>query len=499
MTLPQNPTDTRDELTSWTVDPVSWRGRLLVPCLIYVGLLVAAVSSLGAPLLSAISHTYGVSLADAQWSLTVGLLAGAVSLPLIGRLGTGCFRREVLLGCVAVMVLGCVLSGLAPNIGLFLSGRALQGVGMAMIPVAMGIARDHLPPDRRGRAIANLGITTVVGVAIGFPLSGLSTDVLGLRTTFWLAGLLGVLALLVCLFVLPSGHFLARTGIDPLTVTALTVGIAGLVLYLSEGTRWGWGSPVAWCLLTVSILALVLLVLRDSRLAKPVLDLHLMRNRVVLSANVTAFLFGLGSYILLTLYIRFVQTPADQGYGFGASTLISGLLQVPMSVLGFAGSRVVDRLARRIGPHRILPLGAVLFAASMVTFIFARGQLWLIFVEMAVVGMAVACSFPLLPRLIVRSVPSSNTSSAIALNQLLRVVGTAAGSAVSASVLAIFTLAGAVYPRNDGYTVAALISVASFLVAGLITAALVSRRTYEASSGGPAQVVDAAQAAAGPP
>ncbi|MGI5129846.1 MFS transporter [Pseudonocardia sp. CA-107938] len=477
------------------VDEQTVRGRLLVPCLIYVGLLVAAVSSLGAPLLVAIAHDFSVSLTDAQWSLTVGLLSGSVSLPVVGRLGAGRFRREVLLVNVAVMVLGCVLAALAPTFPLFLLGRALQGVGMAMIPVAMGIARDHLPPDRGKRTVANLGITTVVGVAIGFPLSGLSTDVLGLRATFWLAGLLGTAALVACLFVLPASRFLPRTRIDPVVTCALSVGIAALVLYLSEGSRWGWTSPPGWALLGGSVLALVLLVLRDLRLPNPVLDLRLLRNRVVLSANVMAFLVGVGSFILLVLFTRYVQTPPDQGYGFGAPALVAGLLQAPMSVLGFAGSRVVDRVARVIGPHRILPLGALLFGLSMASFTLFRSQLWIVFLEMALVGTAVACSLPVLPRLIVRSVPATHTSSAVALNQLLRVIGTAVGSAVSTTALAAATPAGAAYPQQFGYTVASLISVGCFVVAGIIVTALVSRRAYDASAD---PVAAAARGAAGP-
>ncbi len=61
------------------VDPSTWRGRALVPVLVYIGLLVAVISSLGAPLVPTIADDYGVSLGTAQWSLTITLLVGAVS------------------------------------------------------------------------------------------------------------------------------------------------------------------------------------------------------------------------------------------------------------------------------------------------------------------------------------------------------------------------------------------------------------------------------------
>jgi predicted MFS family arabinose efflux permease len=464
------------------VDLTTWRGRLLVPTLIFIALLASTVSSLGAPLLSSIAATFHVALVDSQWSLTLALLVGAVTLPVVGRLGTGRRRRGVLLANVAVMVAGCVVSALAPNFTVFLMGRGLQGCGVAMVPVAMSIARDFLPAGRTRRAVANLGVTTVVGVALGYPLTGLVSDRLGLRAAYGLAALVAGFGLLVCLLVVPSSRFQPAVRVDPVGAIALSAGIVGLILYLSEGERWGWRSVQEFGLLTGSVIVLAMLVRRDVRAANPVLDLRLMRNRVVLTTNLAAFLLGLGSFMLSTLFIRFAQTPSALGYGFGASGLVAGLLLVPMSALGFAGSMVVDRVGRVVGPHRILPLGAVLFGASMVAFAVARTRLWELFVEMGLIGLAVACSFPVLPRLTVRSVPSMLTSSALALNQVLRAVGTAAGSAITATILAAATPVGARYPSNNGYTAAALTSVAFFIVSGVVGLVLVSRSVFDAAA-----------------
>ena len=130
-------------------DPSTWRGRALVPVLVYIGLLVAVVSSLGAPLIPTIAADYGVSLGTAQWSLTITLLVGAVSSPAIGRLGDGPRRLHVLLAALAVLVAGSVLAALPTDVfALLLAGRAMQGVGLALLPLAMSMARDHLEPER---------------------------------------------------------------------------------------------------------------------------------------------------------------------------------------------------------------------------------------------------------------------------------------------------------------------------------------------------------------
>ncbi len=83
--------------------------RALVPVLLFVGTVVAVISSLGAPLVPAIAETMGTSLPNAQWSLTVTLLVGAVATPVVGRLGDGPHRRTDVLGVVTA---GGVLAAL---------------------------------------------------------------------------------------------------------------------------------------------------------------------------------------------------------------------------------------------------------------------------------------------------------------------------------------------------------------------------------------------------
>ena len=83
-----------------------------------------------------------MSLAAAQWALTATLLVGAVSTPILGRLGGGAARRPVIVGGLAVVLLGTVLSALPLGYGGLVTGRALQGIGLALVPLAIAVARD---------------------------------------------------------------------------------------------------------------------------------------------------------------------------------------------------------------------------------------------------------------------------------------------------------------------------------------------------------------------
>ncbi|MDX6206535.1 MAG: hypothetical protein QOF39_2592, partial [Frankiales bacterium] len=180
------------------VDPGTWRGRALVPVLVYVGMLVAVVSSLGSPLVPTIAHDYGISLGNAQWSLTLTLLVGAIISPTVGRLGDGPHRLQVLVGSLGIVSVGSALAAL-PGLGFafLLIGRGMQGVGLALLPLAMSVARDHLDPDRSRSTLAVLSVTAVVGVGLGYPITGLIAEHLSFHAGFWLAAVLSLVAMVL--------------------------------------------------------------------------------------------------------------------------------------------------------------------------------------------------------------------------------------------------------------------------------------------------------------
>lgn len=468
-----------------TLTHETWRGRALTPVLVSVGILVAVVSSLGAPLVPTIAVDYGVTLADAQWTLTVTLLVGALVAPVVGRLGDGPRRRPVLLAALGVLVVGSALAAV-PGLpfAVLVTGRALQGVGLALLPLAMGIARDHLPDERARTTLASLSVTTVVGVGLGYPLTGLIAEHLSFHTGFVIAAALGALAMVAVAVVVPDSRHRPAQPFDGAGAALLGIGVAALVLAVSEGEAWGWASPRLLALAAAAVVVLAVCVRHELRTGHPVVDLRLMSRRTVLTANVTAALAGVGMYVLMSMVIRFVQTPTATGYGLGESTVVSGLVLLPLSVASYVATRFVSRLGGRLQPVRILPVGALLFGLALAVFATSRGSLWELLVIMGIAGLGTGSSFSVLPRLIVGAVPADATSSALALNQLFRTVGFAVGSAASATVLTAHTAAGSRFPSDRGYTVGAVAAIGLCVVTAVVSVALQGRGT-SASAAGP--------------
>jgi len=423
------------------------RGRVLPAVLVFLAVESTAVASLGTPLLPAVEQAEHVSLAASQWALTITLLAGSVVTPVMGRLGDGRWRRRVIVGGVAVMLAGCVLSGVPGGFGVFLTGRALQGAGLGLVPLATAVARDGLPAGRSRPVIAAIGITTAVGIGLGYPLVGLLAEYLGLYAPFWFVAGLSVLALAASVAVLPPSPDRAPR-LDVPGALMLGLGIAGLLLVLASGPVWGWASAATLASAVASVALLAAWAGWELRARSPLIDLRLLRRRPVLAANVTAFGVAVGFYPLASLVVRFAATPPAAGYGFGASVLVAGAMLTPFSLASFAASRVAMRAARRTSAEFVVAASCVVLIVSMVLFLVARDSYAGIVAAMAVDGFGVGCVFAVNPLQITGGVPADQTGSAISFYQLVRTVAYAIASALSATLLVLSTPAGRRFPRT---------------------------------------------------
>ena len=200
-----------------------------------------------------------------------------------------------------------------------------------------------------------------------------------------------------------------------------------------------------------------------------------MRNRTVLTANFAGIIAGIGMYMLMSMIIRFVETPTSTGYGLGTSVLVGSLVLLPLSVASYFSSKLATYLGRWLTPGKILPLGLLCFIVALALFATHRDQLWEVFVVMGIAGVGMGCSFAVMPRMIVSVVAPEETGSALAMNQVLRTVGYSIGSALSAAILTAHTAASSRFPTDSGYTVGAIVAIALCALAAVVAVVLQAR------------------------
>ncbi len=453
----------------------SWRATALAPVLIFTTMVAAVISSLGAPLIPSIARDLQVPLSAAQWSLTATLLVGAVSSPVIGRLGDGPRRRETLLAGLAVVTLGGVVAALAPSLALLVVGRALQGIGLGLVPLTMAAARDHLPREKVPATIALLSVCAAAGVGAGYPISGLIADGAGLSAAFWFGAAVSALALLCVLVVLPSSAHRPPVPLDVPGGLLLSGGLVALLVAISQGKAWSWGSPQVVLLFVGAALLLALWARLQLRTATPLVELRLLRHPAVLTGDACGLVLGVTMYMYLSAVTEYVQTPGAAGYGFSASVVVAGLCLVPFSVFSLLASRALPRTTALVGPRALLPLGSLVVAAAGAFFAVFHAHLWQAFVMMGLVGIGLGSTFAAIPGLIVRAVPESETGSAMGFYQVVRYIGFSLGSAVAASILGARTPAGQHLPAESGYTLVLWTAVAVCVAAAALAWVLPGR------------------------
>ena len=416
--------------------PGERQARALTRTLLLIALVVAVVGSLGAPLITSVATTLRVSLDAAQWTLTIALLTGAVATPVLGRLGTGPRRRPVVLGTLGVVAAGSAATVLPLPLGALLAGRAAQGCGLALTPLMMAAAREHLGRQRSASAIAMISVASTVGIGIGYPLAGYLTDVGGIRAAYGAGLAVAVLAL-------------------ALASVLLTAGLLALLLILGETSLWQQRLPLAVGLALLAIVLLAGWVTRERALTSPLVDLRLLRHPAVAGANTAMLVAGAGMYLLLTCITRYVQTPRAAGYGFGLDTFTAGLFLVPFSALGFAAGRISPHLRKRMPAAALLAVATAVVLAAFLVFTAVRGSLAGPLLAMSLLGLGVGAFSAAMPAVILEVTPQQETASAMGVNQVVRSTGFSLGSTLSALILAAYTPGGALFPASQGYATTA--------------------------------------------
>ena len=452
-----------------------WRGKALLPVLVYSALVMSVLSTLGAPMIPTIARDQGVTLEAAQWILTVMLLVGAIATPITGRLADGPYRKHTILGSLILVLIGSVITAVSPSFAFLILGRALQGFGLGLVPLAISVARDCLPSDRVRPGIAILSITTAAGAGLGYPVTGFIAQQLDYRAGFWFAAIITSIALGLVAMVVPAKSLRASNPLDVAGAILLAIVLASLLLFISEGTKWGWTSGKIIGLAAIAVVVGGIWIRQALRTEHPLVDLRLMTNRSVLTADIVALLMGVSLYAMSSLINRYVQAPREAGYGFHAGLVATGLMLGPLAIGSLLSNRLSAVLMGRFGPRLLVPLGSLFVGLDMVFLAIARTSQWEIVVAMILLGLGIGLTFAAMPLLIIRAVPASETGSATSMNTVLRSVGGAIGSAASIALLSTYTPVGQHLPTNSGYTVTYLVGAVICLAAGVLSVAMLPR------------------------
>jgi MFS family permease len=462
----------------------AFRARLELFVVGFAALVVSLSQTLLVPVLPTLPVALGTSAANVEWLLTVTVLVGAIAVPIMGRLGDMFGKRRLLLSALATLVVGSFITALTSNYTLLITGRALQGVSLAVVPLGISLLSSLLPAERVGAGIAVVSAMLGVGGALALPLSGVIAEHYDFHVVFWITAVAGALSLIGVLAIVPESSVRKGGRVDFVGAVLLSIGLISLLLPLAESGTWGWGDPRIPVLLVVAVAVLALFGWVQTRTRQPLVDMSVLRRRPIVLTNLASTLFGFALFASLIGTAAYVEAPAATGYGFDSSLVVGGLAMLPSGLAMLVLAPVAARLIARYGAALTLALGAAIVAIGWLMRILVVDTLWQVILGSAVVGIGTGTGYASIPTLIAKYAPADEIAAANGLNTLFRSVGSALASAIGGSLLAgDIVVNGLDLPSLASYRqLFGLCAAAALLAAG--TVLLIPRQKPGVSSAG---------------
>ncbi|MER7977741.1 MFS transporter [Streptomyces sp. NPDC095817] len=475
------------------------RASGVIATLAFAGTVAAIMQTLVTPLIAELPQILHTTPANSAWVITVTLLVAAVCVPVSGRLGDLLGKRRMLLACSVPLAVGSVVCALSSSVTPMIVGRGLQGMGMGIVPLGIALLRDVVPAEKLSSSIALVSASMGIGGGLGLPISAAVAQYANWRVLFWGSAVLAVVIGTLIWFLVPDVPASAKgQRFDALGALGLGVGLVCLLLGVSKGADWGWGSATTLGLLVGAVVVLVAWGAWELRTRDPLVDLRTTGRPRVLLTNVASIFVGFGMYASMLIIPQLLQFPEATGYGLGQSMLAAGLWMAPGGIMMMIVSPFGGKLTDARGPKFTLVCGVLIIALGYGLSLVLMSTAWGLMLVGMVVSSGVGLAYGSMPALIMSSVPLSETAAANGFNTLMRSLGTSVGSAVVGVVLAQMTTTagGYTFTSENGFRTGLVVGGCVALVAAAIAAVIPAvRATAGTDTAGPTAAPEVTAAA----
>jgi MFS family permease len=439
------------------------RGILLI--LSAAALMVTYVETMIIPGLVRFQTFYGnAPYTSVTWILSAYLLVGVAFTPIAGKLGDIYGKKRVLVAILAVYFVAVTMAGFSPNLGdaigmtrpnelyLLIGIRAVQGVGMAMFPLAFAMIGEEFPKPEVAQAQGIVSAMFSAGASIGLFGGAWVTQTFGWQLTYHTVIPIAALVLALTIVYLHESRVRLNQPIDVPGSVLLGLALTFFLLGLTEGPSVGWGSWSGISLAglhfgTLDLFALAAIsfaafALWEQRTKLPIVDFAKLAERNILLANLIGLLAGVAMFLLFVGVVARAEAAAP--VGLGKSPLDFGFYSLPTTLTNMVMAPFVGRWVGKSGPKWPMALGGLLILGGGLLFLAANDQVIDLIVFTIPVMSGIIILFIAMINLVVVSSKPAETGVQTGMNLTFRNLGTSigpvAGSTILASVLTTFYL-----------------------------------------------------------
>ncbi len=370
------------------------------------------------------------------WVATAYLLTSTAMVPVVGRLTDMYGRKWFYIVGIVIFLIGSALCGLSQTMTQLIAFRGLQGIGAGiMMTNAFIVIGDLFPPSERGKYVgltmSVFGFSSIIGPLLG----GFIADHLSWHWIFYVNLPIGLPVILAFIRFFPAfAPLQSRHRIDWAGIVTVVLSVVALVLGLSWGGVYHWGSPHVVGSLAASAALLAAFLVTEWRAPEPIMPLRMFRNRVVAVSVTARFGIGMGLFgviIFVPLFFQFV---------LGQSATNSGIILMPMMLGMVLGSTLSGQAVSRLGGHyrlqALLGLGVLATGMYLMSRMSPDTTYSRALMNTAVTGLGMGIAMPLFVIAVQNAVPYSIMGVATSSIQFFQSIGQAVGLAVFGSIMA---------------------------------------------------------------
>jgi MFS family permease len=493
---PSSPTKKADKIPS-----SAWKTLAILSS---IATLVMYTETMLVPSLPNIISEFNLSYSISPWILTTYLIVGAVMTPVTSSLAEIHGKRKILLIVMGIYAVGVSVGGLTTDLYSFIIARGLQGVGMSMFPIAFSVIREQFPKSRlaigQGVITSMFASGSILGLLIGATIAEYS----GWRTTF--------LSILPVAILLPIVVWkFARIGevhSDWVTMTtttttspspppqqqhmrsadkkrsldilgaatlAATITLFLLSLTFIETRTTGSNSTQSISQLAIlsagCIAAFVAFLIAERKAIHPLIDLKLLRNKILLFTNIMMIILGFSMFMVFQTIPILAESPPPAG--FGDSITGAAAIQLPFSIILLIFGPTSGYIVSKLGSIRPAIMGYAINAFGFFMLATFHSQPWMVSVALAIISTGLSLGSVGLMNIVLLATPYKNMITSIGMTSLLRIIGSSVGPAVAGVLMQVWQInvqghAGS-FPAPESYTLiflmAAIMSIISVIMA----------------------------------
>ncbi|HZE77501.1 MAG TPA: MFS transporter [Nitrososphaeraceae archaeon] len=457
------------------------------------------------PAIPDIIKEFHISYNMASWILTAYLIAGAVMTPISGKLSDMYGRKKIILIIMMIYVVGICLGGISRDINFLIIVRIIQGIGVSMFPIAFGIIRDQLPPEKLAIGVGIFSSMFAAGSVIGLAAGGSIIENLGWRATF-----LSIIPFAIGLWIIirrfiydiPYPSQLSQNGariqaqkqrldghtnvgsvsskstqsIDISGAITLAVTVTSFLLalsYLKTGNNNTIFPFQIMYFITAGSISLILFIFIEKRAKSPLIDFKLITNKIILPANILLTISFLTMFTVYQTIPVLVRSPYPVGLGGNASTTAG--IQIPFMIVFLLFAPSSGFIISKLGNTNPTIIGSIIGTVGFFSIFMLHSTGFLLAVNLSVIAVGLSLIQVGGFNIVLESTPRELSGTSLGTTVLLNLIGGAVGPAVAGIFMqtnqVFVRAAGGYFPSSQSYelifftsTILSLVTIALAII-----------------------------------